>query len=127
MRAASLEQFQSEMAAALLGRSPIPTVIEGQSVRFGIHRNNVVGSLVRALRAAFPATRAWLGVERFRGAAIMFVHAHPPSRPHLSAFGGMFPGFLAEFAATENDRTAADLYQDSAIRTREPSRAFRPT
>ena len=106
MRAVPLEQFQSEMAAALLGGGPIPASIEDQSVRFSIHRNNVVGSLVRALSVAFPATCSWLGAERFREVAIMFVQAHPPVRPQLSAFGDMFPGFLAEFVAR---RTAADL------------------
>ena len=109
MRPTALEQFQSEMAAALLGRRPVPAVIEGQDVRFGIHRNNVIGSLVRALSAAFPATRTWLGPERFHGFATMFVHAHPPVRPRLPVFGDMFPGFLAELVANENDRSAADL------------------
>lgn len=109
MRPGALELFQSEMAAALLGRGPVPAVIKGQDVRFGIHRNNVIGSLVRALSVAFPATRTWLGPERFHGVATMFVHAHPPVRPQLPVFGDMFPGFLAELVANENDRLAADL------------------
>jgi hypothetical protein len=98
-RAATLEAFQNEMAAALLGRGPPPASIVGDAMpaplRFGIHRNNVIGSLTRAIEAAFPATRAWLGDGRFRAAAVAFVHACPPSRPQLSAYGAALPEFLA--------------------------------
>jgi hypothetical protein len=104
-----LEQFQSEMAAALLGRGSLPTVLEDQSIRFSIYQNNVTGSLVRALSAGFPATRTWIGAERFQDAAIAFVRTHPPVRPQLSAFGSRFPDFIGQLLETEDGRTAAEL------------------
>jgi hypothetical protein len=67
--------------------------------RFGIYRNNMFLSLVRHLKAVFPAT-ARLGDERFFSyAAFEFIRSHPPHEPRLSTYGNGFPRFLAQFPA----------------------------
>lgn len=112
-RTVTLEAFQTEMAAALLGRGPPPASVIGDGVpaplRFGIYRSNVIGSLARAIEAAFPATRIWLGDRRFRAAAVAFVHARPPSRPQLSAYGAVLPEFLEAALPGACGDTAAAL------------------
>lgn len=119
-RCGPLEAFQNEVAAALLDRGPLPGSVMGDGMaallRFGIHRNNVVGSLVRAIETAFPATRVWLSDECFRAAAVAFVHARPPSRPQLSAYGHNFPDFLSRLVPGARTDTAAALARFEWIR-----------
>ena len=74
------------------------------SVRFAIYANNVAGSLVEALEAAFPATARLLGSPAFRRTALAFVRRHPPREPRLLAYGDQFPEHLVRGAP---DRPAA--------------------
>lgn len=115
-----LEAFQSQMAAALLGSADPPAALRADGIpaalRFGIHRNNVLSSLVRTIEAAFPATRAWLGDALFRSLAASFVQIHPPSWPRLSAYGGAFPHFVARHAHGPRSTAAASLARFEWIR-----------
>ena len=63
--------------------------------RLAVYRDNVLVSLRRLLEGTFPATRCYLGPERFAELALAFVRAEPPDRPQLLAYGAGFPAFLA--------------------------------
>ncbi len=107
-----LRDLQTAMRRELLrAGTGIPPGIEGDgipaSIRFAIHANNVVGSLVEALEAAFPATARLLGGPAFRRTALAFVRRHPPRVPQLLAYGDHFPDHLAHTTAAP--LAAADL------------------
>jgi hypothetical protein len=66
--------------------------------RFGVHRNNVVASLVDALAETYPVVLALVGKDFFRACAREFVRLHPPTSPVLADYGDRWPPFLASFA-----------------------------
>jgi hypothetical protein len=105
-----LVALQRELAAYLLGRSPIaPEITHAGSIAprvgWSVHRNNVRSSLRRALESTFPATRRYVREVPFRELADRFVRVAPPTRGWLSAYGAAFPGFLAG----AGDACAADI------------------
>lgn len=61
------------------GSDPLP--------RFNVYRNNVVVSLVQALRDSCPALVAEVGTETFDAWALRFVRTHPPEHPVLALYG----------------------------------------
>ena len=63
--------------------------------RFNVLRNNVASSLGEALRTGFPVVTKLLGTENMKAIAAMYLRAHPPRSPVLSAFGTDLPEFLA--------------------------------
>ena len=65
--------------------------------RFAVYRNNVAGSLTRALEAGFPTVRALVGDEFFAAMALVYLRAHPPRSRMLMLYGAEFPEFLAAF------------------------------
>ncbi|WP_110400733.1 HvfC/BufC N-terminal domain-containing protein [Sphaerotilus hippei] len=65
--------------------------------RLGMHRNNVVVSLVDALADTFAVTRALVGEDFFRAMARVFVRRHPPRTRILNLWGEAFPAFIATF------------------------------
>src|SRR5262245_42138387 len=77
-------QARDDFAAALLDPDrPVPAALTAHNgvhprKRFAVYRNNVVVSLINALRTRFPATEAILGAEFFFATARSFVAAHPP-------------------------------------------------
>jgi hypothetical protein len=95
---------QAAFRAALLDpQAAVPdglTDAEGRPAgkRFDVYRNNVVASLAAGLETGFPALRALIGAERFRGLAIAYARAHPPSSPLMMHLGAEMPAFLAAFA-----------------------------
>ncbi|WP_448192598.1 HvfC/BufC family peptide modification chaperone [Azospirillum sp. sgz301742] len=96
-----LRDLQAAMRRQLLSAHPAPPLgILGDAipapVRFAVHADNVVGSLVEALEAAFPATARLLGRAVFRRAAAGYFRRHPPHVPQLLAFGDRFPDHLDE-------------------------------
>jgi len=70
--------------------------------RFDVYRNNVVVSLIEALRATFPVIEKLLGADNFRILAGEFLRAHPPHSPVLSGYGGAMPVFLATYPHTNS-------------------------
>ncbi|MBP2296084.1 HvfC/BufC N-terminal domain-containing protein [Azospirillum rugosum] len=95
-----LHDLQAAMRCELLrAGTGLPPGIESDAIpasfRFAIYANNVAGSLVEALEAAFPATLRLLGGAVFRTRALAFVRRHPPGAPQLLAYGDGFPDHLA--------------------------------
>jgi hypothetical protein len=76
------------------------------AVRFAVYADNVVGSLVAALEAAFPMTARLLGPAAFQSAARSFVRWHPPQVPQLADYGG---GFAESLLSSRQPAHAADL------------------
>ena len=99
-----LRDLQAAMRRELLSAGTgLPPGVVGDAipapVRFAIHANNVVGSLVAALEAAFPMTTRLMGRPAFRTEALRFVRRHPPRVPQLLAYGDRFPDHLDRKAA----------------------------
>ena len=89
----ALQALQADVAAALLDPSrPPPPGLQswnGACVaqRFGIHRNNVLVSLVDALADAYPVLAEVVGPDFFGALATDYVRAHPPRGPVLAEWG----------------------------------------
>lgn len=96
------ERLRSFGAAALNARLPIPEGLTDPSGlpsprRFAVYRNNVVVSLVEALKAAYPVVHRLVGEDFFRVMATYFVRRDPPTSPILLHYGESFPDFLSIF------------------------------
>jgi len=106
MRAAPLPELQAEFAAALFDPDlPAPDGVkaalgrgEPDARRFSVYRNNVVVSLSRALRDAYPALRRILGDAFFAAMADVYVRRYPPKKPVLIDYGAELAEFLEGFA-----------------------------
>lgn len=66
-----------------------------------IYRENAKALSVRALGAAFPRVRAWMGPE-FPGLAWAYARAHPPVRGDAAEWGESLPTFLADLAGMDD-------------------------
>lgn len=86
--------------------------------RFAVYRNNVVVSLINALRARFPATERIVGEDFFAGMARLFVTAHPPRSKILHTYGDDFGDFIATFEPVSTVPYLADVARLEAARTR---------
>lgn len=86
--------------------------------RFAVHRNNMIVSLVDALAAAFPVTRALVGERFFRAMARERVLADPPRSPILAGYGEGFAGFIAGFAPAASVPYLADVAALEQLRVR---------
>jgi hypothetical protein len=99
----SWSELQHEFARALRdpGRDGPVAVVRrspaGVSRRFNVYRNNVVVSLVDALKATFPAVQRLVGEEYFVAVAKAYIDEHPPLVPVLLRYGESFGDFLDGF------------------------------
>lgn len=87
-------------------------------VRFGVHRNNVVSSLLEALADTFPVTRQLVGDAFFDAMARLFVAASPPRSPVLVRYGDGFPAFVADFEPAADVPYLADVARLEVQRVR---------
>lgn len=116
--------MQSTFANALLDVDrPVPARLTSHTAkrperRFAVYRNNVVASLIEALRAKFPATERIVGAELFRAMARLFAVALPPRSKILHAYGDDFGDFIAGFEPTADIVYLADVARLEAARTR---------
>lgn len=85
--------------------------------RFAIYRNNVVVSLLQALAARFPVTRALVGAEPFAALGRAWLAAEPPRSRLLHELGDGLPAFLERLEATAALPYLADLARLEAART----------
>jgi hypothetical protein len=97
-RPSTLDDFQREFAAALLGEA---TSASAQALAaqpgFAVYRNTVLRGCIDALAANYPTVATLVGAEWFEAAAGRFVRAHLPRDGSLAAYGEGFAEFLAAF------------------------------
>lgn len=95
---------QAAFAAALLDAGAAPPAGlrawngSDPARRFGVHRNNVVAGLTRALGDTFPVLRRLVGAPFFDAMAGVYLRAHPPASPVLAHYGAGFADWLEGFA-----------------------------
>lgn len=65
--------------------------------RFDVYRNNVVVSLIEALRASFPVVERLVGEEFFKATARAYIDREPPKSPLLFLYGQTLGDFLEGF------------------------------
>lgn len=110
--------------AALLTDSPSPSPSPSPAragdprVRFDVHRNTVMSSLVRALAEGFPAVERLVGTAFFAAMAVEFARAQPPAHPVLLAWGAGFAAFLEGFAPVAHLPYLADVARLDGLRRR---------
>lgn len=115
---------QTEFAKALLDpQAPIPDDVTAHTgrhpvKRFAVYRNNVVFSLINALRTKFPATERIVGEDFFAAMARLFVLAHPPRSRILHTYGDDFGDFIACFEPAAELPYLPDVAHLEAARTR---------
>lgn len=94
---------QSDFAAAVLDpKAAVPAgLVDPWGLpapkRFSVYRNNVAGSLTRALEASFPTVRKLVGDDFFAALAGVFLRSHPPRSRMLVLYGDEMPRFLEGF------------------------------
>jgi hypothetical protein len=66
--------------------------------RYSVYRNNVMVSLINALRSRFPVVERVVGEEFFRACAQIYIAANPPRSRLLMRYGDSFAAFLESFA-----------------------------
>lgn len=84
---------------------------DGQAapVRFGVYRNNVIVSLIEAMKDAYPSTLSILEDENFSRIARNYIAIHPPKSPMMQEFGNQFAHFLQEFEPLKSSPFLVDL------------------
>lgn len=65
--------------------------------RFDVYRNNVMSSLVGAMRDGFSVVHRLVGEDFFAAMAAEFIRRSPPRSPCLSHYGADFGDFIAGF------------------------------
>jgi hypothetical protein len=116
--------LQNSFAAAVLDADrPVPEGLTSYTAtvpakRFAVYRNNVVASLVNALRARFPAVERIVGEEFFAGMARIHATTHPPRSRLLVRYGDDFAAFIEQFPPAAELRYLADVARLEAARTR---------
>ena len=106
---------QADFARAIL--DPYADVPEGlanpdgaaASKRFDVYRNNVVGSLVRAIETAFPVLQKLLGDEFFEAMAGIHARECLPRSPLLMYYGEDMPAFLERFEPVAHRQFLPDV------------------
>lgn len=79
------------------------------TLRFNVHRNNVLASLIEALATTFPVIQALVGVDFFRALASMYARQLPPVSRILFEYGRDFPDFVARSAPAGDYPYLADI------------------
>ncbi len=118
----SLETLQNDFTLALLDpERDIPSGLVGSEQitakrRFAVYRNNVVSSLVEALKTAFPVVAKIVGEEFFEAMAGIYVRNYPPSSPIMMLYGESFPDFLSGFGPVAELAYLPDVARFEQIR-----------
>jgi hypothetical protein len=124
MRNTMFASLHNSFAAALLDPDrPVPSglTLHGATVpakRFAVYRNNVVVSLVNALRTRFQAVERIVGGEFFAGMARIYATTHPPRSKLLVRYGDEFAAFIERFPPAADLRYLPDVARLEAARTR---------
>ena len=86
------------------------------AVRFAVHRNNVVASLIDALADTYPVTQELVGEEFFRAMARIFIGVEPPRSRVLAFYGASLPAFIEHFPAAATVPYLADVARLEMLR-----------
>lgn len=86
------------------------------AVRFAVHRNNVVASLIDALADTYPVTQELVGEEFFRAMAHIFIGVEPPRSRVLAFYGVSLPAFIEHFPAAATVPYLADVARLEMLR-----------
>ena len=101
-----LAERQGDFTAALLNPAlPIPDGLvdpdgEPGRKRFAVYRNNVLVSLIEALKDEFPAVHRLVGEDFFCAMARAYAVVQPPRSPILIEYGAGFADFIGTFEPT---------------------------
>ncbi len=110
---ASLDAFQRDFAAALLGDAdqdpdrPLPDF--ARQPGFAVYRNTTLAACIDALVANHPTVRQIVGEAWLESAAGAFVREHPPSTGSLADYGAGLADFLAGFGSARALPYLADV------------------
>ncbi len=121
---AEVATLQAEFTAALLDPAlACPVDLRAwngsdPAVRFAVHRNNVISSLLDALAETFPVVQELVGIEFFRAMAVVFVRRSPPRSRILAHYGGEFPDFIERFEPADSVPYLADMARLEMARVR---------
>ncbi len=77
--------------------------------RFDVYRNNVVSSLLEAMRKVYPSLAAIMGEANFNTVARAFVVQHPPRAAMMLGYGAGFDSFLETYAPLGKSPFLADV------------------
>ncbi|MGL1919683.1 MAG: DNA-binding domain-containing protein [Hyphomicrobiales bacterium] len=77
--------------------------------RFGVYRNNVMASLIEALKANFPIVYDLVGLDFFNSMTVAYISDHPPVIPMLFKYGEEFPDFIADFPSVSTIPYLSDV------------------
>jgi hypothetical protein len=70
--------------------------------RFDVYRNNVAGSLTKALEGGFPVIRKIVGDAFFSAMSLVYLRTFPPTSRLIMLYGGAMPEFLSGFPPVAN-------------------------
>lgn len=107
-----LAQFQNAMTRALRGDSDAiaPYLKAPETAPLArVYRNNMMSAIVDGLMKDYPAVERLVGTEFLRGAARIYVEAHPPRERALTLYGETFPDFLESFSPARTLPYLADV------------------
>lgn len=85
--------------------------------RFGVYRNNVLVSLIEALRAQFPVIEALVGADFFGEMARTYARRVPPASRLMKDYGDTFPDFVADHEPARGLPYLADVARLERART----------
>lgn len=77
--------------------------------RFDVYRNNVVSSLMEALRKVYPSLVVIMGEANFNTVARIYVTQHPPHEAMMASYGTGFDRFLESFTPLYKSPFLADV------------------
>ena len=97
--ASTLDEFQRDFVAALLGEATISAAAQALTAQpgFAVYRNTVLRGCIDALAGNFPTVATLVGREWFDDAAGRFARASLPRDGSLAAYGQGFAEFLEAF------------------------------
>lgn len=116
-----LPEFQHSFASGLLNgmrEEGVPSGVQVDSLRYRMYVRHTRVSLRIAIEEVFPVTRQLVGAGFFAQMADQFVETYPPARGWLSAYGGGFPEFIAQYTPAADLAYLPDVAQIEWARVR---------
>jgi hypothetical protein len=77
--------------------------------RFDVYRNNVIVSLLEALRQTYPAIEMLVGKDFFQALALTFIEKYKPTSPIMYLYGKEFSQYIHGFEPLDKYPYMADV------------------